>query len=197
MRNSLFILSFLFSFSSFSQTRYEDSLKTFLKEYVRNHEVVKGGDKKFMQFYPVNKSYRVVAKFKPSASGEWLTFKTSGTKNKVFKLYGTLSFLLKGKTCELNLYQSQELTTNPEYKNYLFLPFTDLTTGKETYGSGRYLDLTTTEIEKGKLVLDFNKAYNPYCADVSGVYNCPVPPKENALPVAVKAGEKAFGKKHE
>jgi len=196
MKKVLLINFLLYSFVCFSQTKYKDSLRLFLHNYVQSHEVVKGDDKKFMQFYPVNKAYRVVADFKPSASGEWLTFKTSGTKNKVFKLYGTLSFLLKGKACQLNIYQSQELTTNPEYKNYLFLPFTDLTTGNETYGSGRYLDLTTTEIQNGKLVLDFNKAYNPYCAYVSGVYNCPIPPKENNLPVAVKAGEKAFAKKH-
>ena len=86
--------------------------------------------------------------------------------------------------------------TNAQYKDYLFLPFTDLTSGKETYASGRYLDLKTDEIKNGKVTLDFNKAYNPYCAYVSGVYNCPIPPKENTLGVEVKAGEKLFTGSH-
>jgi len=79
-----------------------------------------------------------------------------------------------------------------EYKNYLFLPFTDATTGVETYESGRYIDLQTGDIKNNQVVIDFNKAYNPYCAYVSGVYNCPIPPRENHLPVAILAGEKRF-----
>lgn len=177
----------LFSLSVFSQTAYEDSVRLYVKNYVQSHEVVKGADKRKMAFYAVNKAYRVVADFTPSASAEWLSFKTSGTKNKVFKLYGTLSFLLNGKACTLNLYRSQELMTSPEYKDYLFLPFTDVTSGKETYGSGRYLDLTVKGIHNNKVTLDFNKAYNPYCAYVSGVDNCPIPPKENALVVEMRA----------
>ncbi len=83
---------------------------------------------------------------------------------------------------------------DPTYKNYLFLPFTDLTSGEESYGGGRYIDLETTDIFNNKVIIDFNKAYNPYCAYASG-YNCPIPPRENDLPVAVKAGEMNFGKK--
>ena len=80
-----------------------------------------------------------------------------------------------------------------EYKNYLFIPFTDLTTGDESYGSGRYMDFTTDSIQSNKLTLDFNKAYNPYCAYAIG-FHCPLPPKENFLKVAIIAGEKVFGK---
>ena len=196
MKTILCIAFLLFSLSCFSQVTYNDSLNQFLRSYVANHEVVKGDDKKLMLFYSIDRTYRVVASLHLSPATEWLTFKTSGTKTKVFKLYGVLSFVLKGQDCRLNLYQSQELMTNPEYKNHLFLPFTDSTTGNETYSSGRYLDLTTTDIQNGTLVLDFNKAYNPYCAYVSGVYNCPIPPKENALSIAVQAGEKSFDKRH-
>ncbi|HVF96436.1 MAG TPA: DUF1684 domain-containing protein [Flavisolibacter sp.] len=114
----------------------------------------------------------------------------------MFRVYGTAFFQLNGKSLQLNLYKSQEEMTNPAYRNYLFLPFTDSTSGNETYQSGRYIDLTTTDIKDNKLMVDFNKAYNPYCAYVSGVYNCPIPPKENALPIAVRAGEKAFSKSH-
>lgn len=94
----------------------------------------------------------------------------------------------------MNLYQSQGLMGSNEYKNYLFLPFTDATTGVETYESGRYIDLLTTDIVNNTVTIDFNKAYNPYCAYVSDVYNCPIPPKENHLRVAIRAGEKMYGK---
>ena len=195
MKTILLFVSFCFSLTAFSQKAYKDSMQAYLQTYVQQHEVVKGKDKETMAFYPVNPAYKVVANFTPSTSANWLRFKTSGTIEKVFRVFGTASFKLNGKLHQLTIYQSQELMTNPTYKNYLFLPFTDATSGVETYAGGRYLDLTTNDVQNKKIVLDFNKAYNPYCAYVSGVYNCPIPPKENALPVAVKAGEKAFTKK--
>ncbi len=191
MKNVLLFFVFI-SVKGFSQSSYNDSIKVFINNYVQHHEVVKGTDKKNLQFYKPNKAYHVMAAFTPAVSSEWINFKTSGTKNKIFKLYGTLSFTLENKHCRLNIYQSQELQLTPDYKDYLFLPFTDLTTGKETYASGRYIDLLSTDIKNRVVAVDFNKAYNPYCAYVSGVYNCPIPPKENALPVAIKTGEKSF-----
>ena len=196
MKNIVLFFTLLITMESNSQSAYKDSITTYLKNYVQNHEVVKGTEKSQMKFYEVNKAYRVVADFKPSSSVSWIRFKTSGTMEKIFRVFGTASFTLNGKSYSLNIYQSQDLMTNPQYKDYLFLPFTDLTSGNETYISGRYIDLKTDDIKNNKLVLDFNKAYNPYCAYVSGVYNCPVPPKENALPIAVKAGEKVFTAKH-
>jgi len=196
MKNFFAIITLLFSSVCLAQTSYEDSLRTFIKSYVQNHEVVKGHDKDHMQFYPVDKGYRVTADFKPAVNSNWLSFKTSGAKNKIFKLYGTLSFRLNNQPHRLNVYQSQELMLDESYKNYLFLPFTDSTSGDETYISGRYLDLTTSDIKNNKVILDFNKTYNPYCAYVNGTYNCPIPPKENALAVAIRAGEKAFSNSH-
>ncbi len=76
----------------------------------------------------------------------------------------------------------------PEYKDYLFLPFTDLTTGDETYGGGRYLGLRIPK-EGSPLIINFNLAYNPYCA-YNEKYSCPIVPKENELPVAIRAGVK-------
>jgi uncharacterized protein (DUF1684 family) len=69
----------------------------------------------------------------------------------------------------------------------LFVPFADETSGRETYGAGRYLDLDRTST--GIYVIDFNTAYNPYCA-YNPTYDCPVPPKENRLPLPIRAGEK-------
>jgi uncharacterized protein len=100
--------------------------------------------------------------------------------------------VLNGKPLQLNLYQSQSLMGNEEYKDYLFLPFTDETSGHGSYDGGRYIDITLGEIHDGKVVIDFNKAYNPYCAYVSGKYNCPIPPKENNLKVKIASGEKGF-----
>jgi uncharacterized protein (DUF1684 family) len=196
MKNLLLLLTLFIGTTSFAQTAYKDSMRTYLLNYVQQHEVVKGHDKDHMKFYEVDPAYRVVADFMLSTSADWIRFKTSGKQDQVFRLYGTASFILNGNLQKLNIYQSQDLMTNPQYKNYLFLPFRDSTSGNETYSGGRYIDLTTNDIAARKVVLDFNKAYNPYCAYVSGVYNCPVPPKENALPVAIKAGEKAFTNKH-
>ena len=196
MKTVLLIAALLSSSLAFSQKAYKDSIKTYLKNYVQKHGVVQGKDKQNMTFFEVNPAYRVVAEFTPSSSSNWIRFKTSGKQEQVFRVYGTASFLLKGKIYRLNVYQSQDLVSNPRYKNYLFLPFTDATSGKETYSGGRYIDLTTEDIANKKVVIDFNKAYNPYCAYVSGVYTCPIPPKENALTVAIRAGEKAFTAAH-
>jgi len=77
------------------------------------------------------------------------------------------------------------------YRDYLFLPFKDATNGDSTYGGGRYIDIRMSEINNNTLTIDFNKAYNPYCAYSDG-FNCPVPPLENHLEVALEAGERKF-----
>lgn len=196
MKKCTVLLLLLIATASFAQKSYKDSMQNYLRTYVQQHEVVKGEDKSQMHFYEVNPAYRVVADFKSATTSNWIRFKTSGSMEKVFRVFGTASFRLNGKMQQLTIYQSQDLMTSPQYKDYLFLPFTDSTSGIETYEGGRYLDLTTADVKNGKVVLDFNKAYNPYCAYVSGIYNCPIPPKENALTTAIKAGEKAFDRKH-
>jgi uncharacterized protein (DUF1684 family) len=96
--------------------------------------------------------------------------------------YGTFSFPVDGKICTLTAYKSED---GPQV---LFIPFRDATSNRETYGVGRYLDL---EEEQGDTpyILDFNLAYNPYCA-YNETYTCPLVPKENILPVEIRAGEK-------
>ena len=109
-----------------------------------------------------------------------------------------LKFEVGGKSCALNLYQNLRLVNMPEYQDYLFLPFKDATNGDSTYGGGRYLDFRQKDISsEGILLLDFNKAYNPYCAYSDG-FNCPIPPLPNHLAIEVPAGEKNFKgeKKH-
>ena len=108
-----------------------------------------------------------------------------------YQRYALASFILKGKPMQLTLYKSLALAQNPLYSDYLFLPFTDDTNSQTTYGGGRYIDMRTGDIRDGKIIIDFNKAYNPYCA-FSGGYSCPKPPDENRLAIAVEAGEKTF-----
>ena len=181
---------------SVAQDSYKDSLQAFIKKYVDNHDAVNGDDKKLLNFFPVNKNYRVIADFERLKDGKWFSMETSGTLKKVYRVYGVIRFTIHDTAVRMNIYQSQNLMTKDQYKDYLFLPFTDLTTGEETYASGRYIDLTFKDIIDNKVMIDFNKAYNPSCAYVSGKYNCPIPPKENSLNLAILAGEKNYGKQH-
>lgn len=190
----LFNLSILIAAVCFAQASYQDSIKNYVKNYIDTHEVVKGEDRKQLHFFEIDPKYRVVAKFEKAQTNQWFEMPTSGKIRKVFRVYGTLSFTINDTLVKMNLYQSQGLMGSDEYKDYLFLPFTDATTGTETYESGRYIDLQTKDIKNNEVIIDFNKAYNPYCAYVSGVYNCPIPPRENHLTVAILAGEKTYGK---
>lgn len=173
---------------------YVQKIKAYQKAYVKGHEVVSKKDKKYFRFFPVNENLRVVADFKKLTDTVGFIMKTSGTKDKRFFRYGTIHFTINQKSLTLTLYQSELLRTDTAYKDYLFLPFTDLTSGEESYGGGRYLDPRLTDIKGNVILIDFNEAYNPYCAYTTG-YNCPIPPRENDLPVAIKAGEKVFSKK--
>jgi uncharacterized protein len=186
----------LCSFTAFSQKTYADSVKTYFNSYVETHDVITGDDKKYFRFFEPDKSYRVKAKFTKTSDSKWFKIPTSGVIQKTFRVYGTVQFSIHDTVVSLNIYQSQSLMDDDKYKDYLFLPFTDLSTGNETYHTGRYLDFTIKDIRNGWLEIDFNKAYNPSCAYVSGKYNCPVPPRENSLPVAIKAGEMNFAKNH-
>lgn len=196
-RSAVALLLPLISLCTFSQVKnYKDSLTAFRRNYVKEHGAVPAKDREFIHFFPANEKYRVVARFERVYGFGWFEMETSGTVKKKHRVYGILHFKLRDTTLQLRVYQSEQLMNSKEYKDWLFIPFTDKTSGNETYANGRYIDVLTTELEQGKYVLDFNKAYNPYCAYVTGVYNCPVPPAENDLPVHVLAGEMNFGKAH-
>ena len=151
---------------------------------------------KLMQFYPPDESYRMVASFTKAKDTEPFDLPTMNGKTKPYLLYGTIYFDVQQKRCTLNLYQSIRHMNSPDYDGELFLPFTDETNDEETYASGRYLNLNLRDIVDGKMVVDFNLCYNPYCAYSSG-YSCPRPPEENRLGVRLEAGEKKYlGKYH-
>ncbi len=175
------------------QGNYVEEMKDHRESYVIKHEVVQGKDKNHFRFYPVDENYKVAARFTKIIDTVGFVMKTSGTKDKRFYRYGLLHFAWNGLPVQLTLYQSDQLMHDSSYKNYLFLPFTDLSSGQKSYAGGRYIDLEMNEIKNDQVLIDFNKAYNPYCAYTTG-YNCPIPPRENNLSIAITAGEKNFKK---
>lgn len=201
----VFLLAAVLFISGFASAQkkdfYTESIKAYQKMYVDSHEVVKGKDKKHFRFFPVNKDYNVTGYFERIVDTVGFTMPTSAGTVKYFYKYGRLDFIIDGKEFLLYVYQGKDLMQTEQYKDYLFVPFTDATTDNESYGSGRYLEFYKRDIEEdpqgpgGKLQLDFNKAYNPYCAYAAG-FKCPIPPKENRLSIAIKAGEMNFGKAH-
>jgi uncharacterized protein (DUF1684 family) len=191
----LFIGFALFSYTILAQNKtYKDSIETYFKKYVKEHEVVTGKDKEFISFFPVNEKNRITCRFERTSNSAWFRMESSGPIKRNYRVYGIIHFTINDTNVTLNIYQSQDLMTSPQYKDHLFIPFTDATSGEESYESGRYIDLEIRDISNDKVLIDFNKAYNPYCAYVSGKYNCPIPPAENRLAVAIRSGEKAFGK---
>ncbi len=150
-------------------------------------------DLKYLQFYKPKKKYRVECTFERTPKEESFDMATYSGKTKQFVKYGTLSFHLNGQDLQLAVYQNLMLKKMEKYKEYLFIPFKDLTNGETTYGGGRYFDIMISDIKENQLTLDFNKCYNPYCAFSDG-YNCPIPPQENHLDIQIKAGEKMFAK---
>ena len=148
-----------------------------------------------IRFYAPDSTYRVVATVQRTQNAQPFAMPTYSGQTSEQVAYAILSFSLHGKAHRLTVYRSLALANNPKYRNYLFLPFKDGTTGKETYGGGRYLDLRMRDIQNGQLILDFNKAYNPYCAYAEG-YPCPIPPATNTLSASVRAGERKYVKSH-
>ena len=151
----------------------------------------------FVSFYPAKQDYVVTASVEQLFNEPTFRMPTyDGTSNE-YKGYGFLNFELNGKKYKLTAYQSVALFQNATYKNHLFVPFMDNTTGETTYEGGRYLDLSISDIKDGKIKIDFNRAYNPYCAYSNG-YRCPQPPKDNILNAVIEAGEKKYkGPKNE
>jgi uncharacterized protein (DUF1684 family) len=196
MKILLILVCYFFTSISFAQKSYKDSIESYFKKYVKEHEVVTGKDKEFISFFPVNEKYRMTCRFERTMNSPWFRMESSGPIKKNYRVYGIIHFTINDTAVTLNIYQSQDLMTTKEYKDHLFIPFTDATSGEETYESGRYIDLEKKDITNENVLIDFNKAYNPYCAYVSGKYNCPIPPAENRLTVAIRAGEKSFGKHH-
>ncbi len=144
-----------------------------------------------LEFFPMDTTLRIVAKFEETPNELPFFMPTTTERLPEYRSYGVALFELNGKQFRLTLYRNQQLKLEEEYKNYLFLPFTDLTNGELTYGGGRYIDLSIPD--GNEIVIDFNKAYNPYCA-YNKKYSCPKVPAENNMDIEIRAGVMAFKK---
>ncbi|WP_299452828.1 DUF1684 domain-containing protein [uncultured Microscilla sp.] len=204
----LFVFTLLLGLHIYSQAQGDFNPKKYKKAIKRERkskdkEMKKGEQsplskvdrRKFkrLKYYKVDITYRVLAKIKLTPDTDFFDMMTSNGKKQKYRQYGILHFELQGKKLTLPVYQSQRLMRLPQYKKYLFTPFTDLTNGQHTYSAGRYLDLRIPTQNTSSFIIDFNKAYNPYCAYNSS-YSCPIPPPVNHLNIAIKAGEKKFKK---
>ncbi len=191
----VFFVAVMLSSTTYAQT-YADTIQAFRKEYINEHlndkrSPIKKDDVRYLDFFPADKNYRVEAVFALTPGSKPFTIPTHSGKNKPFREYGFISFSIHDTALTLHIYQSVDVVNGSASNTYLFLPFNDLSNYETTYGGGRYIDLKTTDIVNGKLLLDFNKCYNPYCAYAEG-FSCPIPPDENRLPVLIPVGEKEY-----
>ena len=197
----LIIILCLISGSSLAQT-YDQQIAKHREEYKADfiketRSPLREADFKDLHFYDADSTFNITGKVTILKNEKIFKMPTYDGTSKEFIRYAKVSFKIDGKNLELTLYRNITLMANPAFKDLLFLPFTDLTNNKTTYGGGRYIDLDLKKIKNNKLAIDFNKAYNPYCAYSDG-YRCPIPPEENDLDVAIAAGEKKYTgeKKH-
>jgi uncharacterized protein (DUF1684 family) len=134
-------------------------------------------------YFPIDPEYNVLAALKPITDNAKLMMPTSTGQQREMRRVGTLAFTLKGQPMTLTAF----VEAGTADINRLFVPFSDMTSGTETYAAGRYLDLDRTG--SGIYALDFNAAYHPYCV-YNASYECPYPPPENRLKTPIHAGEK-------
>lgn len=141
-----------------------------------------------LSYFSPNPDFRTEAKLTLIADSIPRYMAMTKSKSSRFVRQGYVDFKLNGLTCRLYVYLQP---TDEKFPQHLFIPFTDLTNGTETYQGGRYLDVKLPEKGVTEMQLDFNLAYNPYCV-YNPEYNCPVPPSKNHLNIRVEAGEKRY-----
>lgn len=163
---------------------FKDATKSPLKDKDRK-------DFKGLDFFKFDSTYVVKATLTRTPDEKPFKMKTTTERRPDYVKYGVVSFELNGQEHQLNIYQNLGLLTEPGYEDYLFLPFLDNTNGEESYSGGRYVEARIPE--GSEIIIDFNTAYNPYCA-YNDKYSCPIVPRENTLYVSIEAGVKAFQK---
>jgi uncharacterized protein (DUF1684 family) len=136
-----------------------------------------------LSYFPYSKKYRIEFQVERAAEIKKVNMKMSDGTEEENILFGKIKGQIDGQEIELILYQHE----NGDF----FLPIKDKTAPTETYGGGRFLDLPLTNVKNNRLRVDFNLAYNPYCA-YNEEFACPIPPAENTLPIRIEAGEKNF-----
>jgi len=142
---------------------------------------------KALEYYPVDIAYRVAAKYQRLDQPKEFRIQTSTGHERIYLTVGRLDCTVSGQA--ITFFAYQEKGQDPKAESVLFVPFMDRTNGRETYPAGRYLEVGTPVGDS--VVLDFNMAYNPYCA-YNYNFSCPIPPPENHINLEIKAGEKLF-----
>lgn len=181
----------------FGQNAFTDAVEKFQKELNAEYADAKTSPLmaddlatfKSLDFYPINEKFKVTARFVRTKKEKPFEMKTSTDRKPLYVKYGEAYFTIDGLDFKLNIYRNIELSKKAEYKDYLFLPFSDLTSGNESYIGGKYIDMKVPE--GNTIIIDFNTSYNPYCA-YNHKYSCPKVPLENDLNIEIKAGVKKF-----
>jgi hypothetical protein len=192
------ILFLVFSFLGCASNKntYQSSMKTFRDEYKKGflndpRSPLTKEDLHFLDFYPIDQQWNLDCSCTKILGAKPFELPTYSGVTRTYIVHSDVSCLYKGQSIKFKLYKNITQPINPLYKNNLFLPFKDLTNGETTYGGGRYINLLESDIVDGKINIDFNKCYNPWCAYSDG-YNCPIPPKENHFDIEVIAGERNY-----
>ncbi|MDW5290508.1 DUF1684 domain-containing protein [Formosa sp. PL04] len=202
MKSVLYIFLFFCFFSCFQNkeplvgdTPFQISLNGSFKDAStsplkkKDRKVFKGLD-----FFEVDSTYIVKAKLKHTPDSTFFEMPTTTERLAKQRVFGIVTFKIKDEDFNLKIYESQDLLDEEGYEDYLFLPFLDLTNGESTYGGGRYIELRVNNKEKDSIItIDFNTAFNPYCA-YNEKYSCPIVPRVNYLNTEITAGVKAFVK---
>ena len=166
---------------------FKDASTSPLKK--KDRKVFKGLD-----FFEVDSAYIVTAQLKHTPDSTFFEMPTTTERMSKERVFGVVHFKIKGQDFNLKIYESQDLMDEEGYEDYLFLPFLDLTNGDSTYGGGRYIELYVNDKEHDSIItIDFNTAFNPYCA-YNEKYSCPIVPRSNFINTEIKAGVKAFVK---
>jgi uncharacterized protein (DUF1684 family) len=191
-----FVLAFLFPVFLSAQNPVKEA-KKFRKEINKQYgdedkSPLKEADRanfKKLEFYDIDSEFAVQAKLDWFEKDSVFEMKTTTARLAKYRRSGVATFILDGNELELVFYQNVKGAANPLYKDYYFLPFKDNTNGEESYGGGRYIDLIIDE-GSADAQINFNIAYNPYCA-YNDRYSCPIVPSENYINIEIKAGVKA------
>jgi uncharacterized protein (DUF1684 family) len=187
-----------------SAQTYRDSITDWQHHYKKEflddpHSPIKIEDTAFLRFFPINRKWCVTATVKMTPDAQPFDMATHSGKTKKFRQWAELRFADPTSSgLKFHTLRAFERVNPPAGDTVsrltLFIPFYDETNSGDTYGGGRYMDVPKAAVNNGRLVVDFNKAYNPYCAFAEG-FSCPIPPAENKLTLAVKAGEMVWTKK--
>ena len=154
--------------------------------YGRDSPFARSGSPEFtgLKYFEPDPAFHFATKLIRYRTESSVMMTTSKGTRQLYNRVGRFDLVIQGQPVQLQAYQSAE-REDPN----LFVPFRDATSGKECYGAARYLEMEVQHDDK--YLVDFNYAYNPYCAYNDG-YVCPIPPQENWLSVAIRAGEKKY-----